>query len=119
MRIPIQYALTYPKRVSLSGKRLDLFSIKDLTFEKPDLSVFKGLRIACEVGRQGGNLPTAFNAADEEAVRLFIDGRIGFCDIADIIERAVDETRFINSPSLEEIEETGKVTKENIRKGFL
>ncbi len=119
MRIPIQYALTYPKRVSLSGKRLDLFSIKDLTFEKPDLSVFKGLKIAMDVGRQGGNLPSAFNAADEEAVKLFIEKRIGFLDIADIIEKAVEETEFINSPSLDEIEQTGNITKERIRKDHL
>lgn len=119
MRIPIQYALTYPKRVSLSGKRLDLFSIKDLTFEKPDLSVFKGLKIAMDVGRQGGNLPSAFNAADEEAVKLFLEKRIGFLDIADIIEKAVEETEFINSPSLDEIEQTGNITKERIRKDHL
>ncbi|MBQ6133241.1 MAG: 1-deoxy-D-xylulose-5-phosphate reductoisomerase [Lachnospiraceae bacterium] len=119
MRIPIQYALTYPKRVSLSGKRLDLFSIKDLTFEKPDLSVFKGLKIAMDVGRQGGNLPSAFNAADEEAVKLFLEKRIGFLDIADIIEKAVAETEFINSPSLDEIEQTGNITKERIRKDHL
>ena len=119
MRIPIQYALTYPRRETLSGKRLDLFEIGSLTFEKPDLTVFKGLKTALDVGREGGNLPTAFNAADEEAVRLFIDGRIGFPDIADIIDRAVDETEFISSPSLDEIEETGKATKERIRKGYL
>ena len=119
MRIPIQYALTYPKRVCLSGKRLDLFSIKDLTFEKPDLSVFKGLKIAMDVGRQGGNLPSAFNAADEEAVKLFLEKRIGFLDIADIIEKAVEETEFINSPSLDEIEQTGNITKERIRKDHL
>lgn len=119
MRIPIQYALTYPKRVSLSGKMLDLFSIKDLTFEKPDLSVFKGLKIAMDVGRQGGNLPSAFNAADEEAVKLFLEKRIGFLDIADIIEKAVEETEFINSPSLDEIEQTGNITKERIRKDHL
>lgn len=119
MRIPIQYALTYPRRETLSGKRLDLFSIKDLTFEKPDLSVFKGLKIAMDVGRQGGNLPTAFNAADEEAVRLFIDGRIGFLDIVSLIEKAVDAAEFIKAPTLDEIEETGRATREFIRKGFL
>lgn len=119
MRIPIQYALTYPARERLSGKRLNLFDIKSLTFEEPDLSVFKGLEIAIDAGRQGGNLPTAFNAADEEAVRLFLERKIGFADIADIIEKAVDETEFINSPSLFEIEETGKETKERIRKGYL
>ena len=72
MRLPIQYALTYPNRVGLSGNKLDLFEIRALTFEEPDPLVFKGLKLAIDVGRAGGNLPTAFNAADEEAVKLFL-----------------------------------------------
>ena len=119
MRLPIQYALTYPRREHLSGKRLNLFEIKSLTFEEPDPSVFKGLKIAIDVGRAGGNLPTAFNAADEEAVRLFLERKIGFLDIFDIIEKALEDTEFISSPTLSEIEETGRDTKERIRKGFL
>ncbi|MBQ3903168.1 MAG: 1-deoxy-D-xylulose-5-phosphate reductoisomerase [Lachnospiraceae bacterium] len=119
MRLPIQYALTYPNREELSGKKLDLFEIRALTFEEPDPLVFKGLKLAIDVGRAGGNLPTAFNAADEEAVKLFLERKIGFLEIADIIERAVDETEFISSPTLSEIEETGEATKERIRKGFL
>ena len=119
MRLPIQYALTYPNREELSGKKLDLFEIRALTFEEPDPLVFKGLKLAIDVGRAGGNLPTAFNAADEEAVKLFLERKIGFLEIADIIERAIDETEFISSPTLSEIEETGEATKERIRKGFL
>ncbi len=119
MRLPIQYALTYPAREELSGKKLDLFEIRALTFEEPDPLVFKGLKLAIDVGRAGGNLPTAFNAADEEAVKLFLERKIGFLEIADIIEKAVDETEFISSPTLSEIEETGEETKERIRKGFL
>lgn len=119
MRLPIQYALTYPAREELSGKKLDLFEIRALTFEEPDPLVFKGLKLAIDVGRAGGNLPTAFNAADEEAVKLFLERKIGFLEIADIIERALDETKFISSPTLSEIEETGEATKERIRKGFL
>ncbi len=119
MRLPIQYALTYPAREELSGKKLDLFEIRALTFEEPDPLVFKGLKLAIDVGRAGGNLPTAFNAADEEAVKLFLERKIGFLEIADIIERAIDETEFICSPTLSEIEETGEATKERIRKGFL
>ncbi len=119
MRLPIQYALTYPNREGLSGKKLDLFEIRALTFEEPDPLVFKGLKLAIDVGRAGGNLPTAFNAADEEAVKLFLERKIGFLEIADIIEKAVDETEFISSPTLSEIEETGEATKERIRKGFL
>ena len=119
MRLPIQYALTYPAREELSGKKLDLFEIGALTFEEPDPLVFKGLKLAIDVGRAGGNLPTAFNAADEEAVKLFLERKIGFLEIADIIERAIDETEFISSPTLSEIEETGEATKERIRKGFL
>ena len=119
MRLPIQYALTYPRREQLSGRRLNLFEIKSLTFEEPDPSVFMGLKIAIDVGREGGNLPTAFNAADEEAVRLFLERKAGFLEIFEIIEKAVEETEFISSPTLSEIEETGRITKERIRKGFL
>ena len=73
MRIPIQYALYYPSRPTLSGDRLDLFKLKDLTFEAPDLDTFKGLALAMKAARAGGNIPTAFNAANERAVALFLN----------------------------------------------
>lgn len=103
MRIPIQYALYYPERPYLSGKRLNLFELKSLTFEEPDLTVFKGLALAKKVGRAGGNLPTAFNAADETAVELFLKGEIGFTEIPKLIEKAVDACDFTPNPTVEEI----------------
>ena len=106
MRLPIQYALYYPHRPALSGQRLDLFSVSQLTFERPDETVFKGLALAKAVGRRGGNLPTAFNAADEVAVDLFLRGEIGFTEIPEMIEKAVDETAFIADPSVDDIEAT-------------
>ncbi len=103
MRIPIQYALYYPERPYLSGKRLNLFELKSLTFEEPDLSVFKGLSLAKKVGKAGGNLPTAFNAADETAVSLFLRGEIGFTEIPELIEKAVNACELIENPTVEEI----------------
>ena len=86
MRIPIQYALYYPSRPALSGDRLDLFKLKDLTFEAPDLDTFKGLALAMKAARAGGNIPTAFNAANERAVALFLNKKIKYLEIIDIIE---------------------------------
>ena len=106
MRIPIQYALYYPHRPHLSGRRLNLFELQRLTFEEPDLSVFRGLALAREVGKRGGNLPTAFNAADETAVDLFLKGEIAFTEIPDLLAKAVDECEFIENPTVEQIFET-------------
>lgn len=106
MRIPIQYALYYPGRPHLSGKRLNLFELRNLTFEEPDLSVFRGLALAKEVGKKGGNLPTAFNAADERAVDLFLRGEIAFTEIPGLLKKAVDACEFIAHPTVEEIFET-------------
>ena len=85
MRLPIQYALYYPKRRTLSGKRLDLFELQNLTFERPDLETFQGLGLAMEAMKQGGNIPTAFNAANEKAVALFLNRKISYLEITDII----------------------------------
>lgn len=103
MRLPIQYALLYPKRRILDTKRLNLFDIGNLTFEKPDVENFKGLGLAYEAMKRGGNIPTAFNAANERAVAKFLDRKIHFLDIPEIIEYAMNETDFIDDPSLEEI----------------
>ena len=108
MRLPIQYALYYPKRNTLSGKRLDLFELGSLTFEKPDIDNFKGLDLAYKAMRLGGNIPTAFNAANEKAVDLFLNRKIKYLQITDIIESVMDECEYIDSPSVEQILETEK-----------
>lgn len=103
MRLPIQYALYYPDRRFLDTKRLDFFALQSMTFEKPDLENFKGLALAYEAAKRGGNIPTAFNAANEKAVALFLDRKIGFLQIPQMIERAMEETEYIENPSVEEI----------------
>ncbi|MBE5956966.1 MAG: 1-deoxy-D-xylulose-5-phosphate reductoisomerase [Lachnospiraceae bacterium] len=103
MRLPIQYALYYPDRKPLSGDRLDFAALKSITFEAPDMEVFRGLALAFEAGRQGGSMTTAYNAANEKAVAMFLDRKIRFLDIWDIIEYCMKEHRFIENPSLEEI----------------
>ena len=106
MRLPIQYALYYPKRRPLSGQRLDLFAMGSLTFEKPDTDTFKGLALAYEAMTRGGNIPVAYNAANEKAVALFLDRKIKYLEITDIIAETMKQTRFIENPTLEQILET-------------
>ena len=96
----------YPERRPLSGKRLDLFALSSLTFEKPDTDTFRGLALAYEAMTRGGNIPVSFNAANEKAVALFLDRKIKYLEITDIIEEAMKQTRFIENPTLEEILET-------------
>ena len=103
MKIPIQYAILYPERRFLEGKRVDLFELGNLTFEKPDLDTFKALALAYRAIETGGSLPTVFNAANERAVADFIDGKIGYLEIADSIEAEMDHHEVIADPTLEEI----------------
>ena len=106
MKLPIQYALYYPQRRYLPGERLDFSKLTEIRFEKPDLENFRGLALAYEAGRTGGSMPTAFNAANEKAVSLFLNRKISYLEITDIIEGAMREHRFISDPGLEEILET-------------
>lgn len=106
MRLPIQYALYYPQRRSLSGKRLDLFELASLTFEKPDTGTFRGLALAYEAMKRGGNIPTAFNAANEKAVALFLERKIAYLDIVNIIEASMQECKYCENPTVEQILET-------------
>ena len=106
MKLPIQYALYYPQRRYLPGERLDFSKLTEIRFEKPDLENLRGLALAYEAGRTGGSMPTAFNAANEKAVSLFLNRRISYLEITDIIEGAMREHRFISDPGLEEILET-------------
>ncbi len=112
MRLPIQYALYYPDRRTLSGKRLDLFALHELTFEKPDTDTFKGLSLAFDAMRRGGNIPTptVLNAANEKAVALFLDRKISYLQITDMIEEAMTHSTFIQHPNVEEILETEQET---------
>ncbi len=106
MRLPIQYALYYPNRRPLSGKRLDLFSLAHLTFEEPDTETFQGLKLAYEAMTRGGNVPTIYNAANEKAVALFLERRISYLQITEIIAESMKSIPFIDNPNLDEILET-------------
>ena len=112
MRLPIQYAFSYPKRFPLDGERLDLFKMKALTFEQPDTQRFRCLRLAYESLKQGGNMPCIVNAANEIANRAFIDDRIGFEQIADIIEKTMQQTTFTKDSTLETYLQTDKEARQ-------
>ena len=103
MKLPIQYALYYPERRFLRGIRLDFYKLGQMTFEAPDMDTFDGLKFALEAMRRGGNIPTVFNAANEKAVAMFLERRIAFLDIPDIIASAMEEITYIEHPSVEEI----------------
>lgn len=108
MKIPIQYALLYPERRHIEGKRVDLFELGKLDFEKPDMETFKALKLAYRAIETGGTLPTVFNAANERAVADFVAGKISYLGIADTIEKMMDEHEVIAEPTLEEIIEIGE-----------
>lgn len=103
MKIPIQYALLYPERRFLPGKRVDFFELGQITFEKPDTDVFKALKLAYEAISIGGTMPTVFNAANESAVKKFVSGEISYLDISDMIENEMREHQVIKNPTLDEI----------------
>ncbi len=114
MKLPIQYALYYPKRRYLPGARVDFATLSQLTFEKPDLETFYGLRLAFEAGRTGGSLPTVFNAANELAVSKFLNRKIGYLQIPEIIENCMRNHKNIQNPTVEEILQTEQVVYEQI-----
>ena len=114
MKLPIQYALFYPDRKPLDGKRVDFFELGQLTFEKPDLDTFGGLRLAYRAARQGGSLPTVFNAANEKAVSLFLKKKISYLQITELIESAMEKHCVIPTPTVEQILETEQQTYEYI-----
>lgn len=103
MKLPIQYALTYPYRKPMEGKKLDFFELATMTFEKPDTETFRGLTMAYEAIGIGGSMPTVYNAANEKAVALFLDKKIKFLDIYDLIQGAMEHHKVIENPSVEEI----------------
>lgn len=106
MKLPIQYALFYPDRRPMDGKRVDFFRLGSITFEKPDTETFRGLAMAYEAIAAGGSMPTVFNAANEKAVSLFLDKKIRFLEIYDLIQGAMENHQVIQNPSVEQILET-------------
>ena len=103
MRLPIQYALYYPHRRYLDGERIDFAKLGKLTFEEPDMETFLGLPMAIQASREGGSMPTVFNAANELAVKKFLHEEISFLDIYDIIGQSMERHKKVESPDLEEI----------------
>ncbi|MDP4179806.1 MAG: 1-deoxy-D-xylulose-5-phosphate reductoisomerase [Bacillota bacterium] len=114
MRIPIQFALTYPQRAENDFSRLNLLKTRSLTFEEPDLKAFPCLRLAFEALKEGGTMPAVLNAANEVAVGLFIEEKIKFTDIPRIIETAMERHNKNNNPSLEDIIEIDRLTRNKI-----
>lgn len=114
MKLPIQYALYYPERRYLPGERLDFGALSRITFEKPDMETFYGLKLAFEAGRTGGSLPTVLNAANEKAVALFLDRKIRYLQIPEIIQECMERHRVTADPTVEEILETERAVYEYI-----
>ena len=118
MRLPIQYALYYPERRFLDTQHLDFWKLNQITFEKPDMINFRGLALAYEAGRKGGNVPTMFNAANELAVAMFLDRKIKYLDIIDIIEQTMTNIEYIDNPDVKQILDTEAAAYEFIRSRY-
>ena len=114
MKLPIQYALYYPNRRHLPGDRLDFWTLNQITFEKPDMENFPGLKLAYDAAAAGGTMPTVYNAANERAVAKFLDRKIGFLDIPEIIRSCMEEHKVTENPTVEQILETEAATYELI-----
>ncbi len=115
MKLPIQYALFYPDRKPMGGPRADLCSIAQLTFEKPDMETFEGLSMALKAAEAGGTMPTVFNAANERAVSLFLQKKIRFLQIYELIAGCMSKHRIVNNPSVNEILEAEAQTYDFIK----
>ena len=118
MKLPIQYALFYPDRRPMDSGRVDFFKLGQLTFEKPDTETFRGLALAYRAAEAGGTLPTVFNAANEKAVALFLQKKITFLQIPELIERSMEQHKVIADPTVEQILETEASTYEYIKEKF-
>ena len=103
MKLPIQYALFYPDRRPMDGRRVDFFALKSISFEEPDIKTFRGLQLAYDAIAAGGSMPTVFNAANEKAVGLFLDKKIRFLAIYDLIQGAMEQHKVIANPTVVEI----------------
>ncbi|MGN6178612.1 MAG: 1-deoxy-D-xylulose-5-phosphate reductoisomerase [Mucilaginibacter sp.] len=111
MKLPIQYAFTYPQRLKNNFKRFEFINYPNLTFEKPDMKTFRNLALAFDALNKGGNMPCIINAANEIAVSGFLNGHIGFLAMSDLIEACMQKMSFINEPSLEDYLNTDKETR--------
>ncbi|EOS34943.1 1-deoxy-D-xylulose 5-phosphate reductoisomerase [Lachnospiraceae bacterium A4] len=116
MKLPIQYALFYPDRRPMAGKRVDFYELGSITFEKPDMDTFTGLKLAMQAAEEGGSMPTVFNAANERAVSLFLNRKLRFLQIPEMIELCMRAHHRIENPSVEEILRTEQETYELIRR---
>lgn len=114
MKLPIQYALFYPDRRPMTGKRVDFFDLAQITFEKPDTETFTGLALAYQAAEKGGSLPTVYNAANEKAVALFLERRITYLQIPELIGEAMERHNVIENPTVEQILEVEAETYEYI-----
>lgn len=117
MKLPIQYALFYPERRYLPGARLDFSTLSSIVIEKPDMDTFLGLKFAYEAIAKGGSMPTVFNAANEYAVKQFLDGKIDFLDIYEIIRASMENHKLIENPDIDEILETEQAVYAFIESG--
>ena len=111
MKIPIQYALGFPKRLKNDFPRFSFMDFPELTFEKPDLNTFQNLQLAYNAMQKGGNMPCVLNAANEIAVAAFLEGRIGFLNMSDLIGNCMEKITFVANPDLEDYVETNKKTR--------
>ena len=118
MKLPIQYALGFPKRLSNRFERFSFFDYPNLTFEKPDLETFKNLALAYKAMERGGNSPCVLNAANEIAVSAFLNDKIGFLNMADLIDNCLEKINFVKNPSLEELIESDLETR-NLATNYL
>ena len=118
MKLPIQYALFYPDRRPMNNGRVDFFKLGSLTFEEPDMETFRGLKLAYMAATAGGTMPTVFNAANEKAVALFLQRKIRFLQIPELIEASMEAHKVIADPSVDEILQTEAATYEFIKQRF-
>lgn len=103
MKLPIQYALFYPRRLPMQNNQVDFYELANMTFEKPDTDTFEGLAMAYEASRIGGSMPTVFNAANEKAVALFLDNKIRFLQIYELIRASMENHKVVADPTVEQI----------------
>lgn len=119
MKLPIQYAITYPKRLPMTGNELDFTKYCNLTFEEPDTDTFYALKLAYDAAKIGGSLPTVFNSADEAAVELFRKGKISYLDITRLISEAMSSIKNIENPTIEQIFETDREARRFVENAVL
>lgn len=118
MKLPIQYALFYPDRRPMNGKRVDFYELGSITFEKPDIETFTGLKLALQAAKQGGSIPTVFNAANEKAVSLFLNRKIRFLQIPEVIGQCMEAHKRIENPTVADILDTEQATYEFIQSKY-